>query len=138
MPWGFCASEWCKPLLVCQSGGGGDDSWAFARGTAAALLDHLANGASAGLVWEGYDSQYTDFNATTGGNNPLHWSYWGLFAVDDVNAATKTYTPRKGFYTLAQIASAGRRNNPARCVIPESLPMNRFEWAINAADSGPP
>ena len=92
---------WCDS---CAFGGGGDYSWAFARGTAGVLLDQLANGASAGLVWEGYDSQYTDFDATTGGNNPPHWSYWGLFAVDDTNAVVKTYTPRKGFYSLAQIA----------------------------------
>jgi O-glycosyl hydrolase len=92
---------WCDS---CAYGGGGDNSWAYARGTASVLLDHLANGASAGIVWEGYDSQYTDFDAATGGNNPPHWSYWGLFAVDDPNAVVKTYTPRKGFYTLAQIA----------------------------------
>ena len=59
----------------------------------------LAEGASAGIVWEGYDSQYVEFNPTTGGNDPPNWSYWGLFAVDDINAAVKTYTPRKGFYT---------------------------------------
>ena len=45
------------------------------------------------------------YNATTGGNDPGQWSYWGLFAVDDINAAVKMYTPRKGFYTLAQIAN---------------------------------
>jgi O-glycosyl hydrolase len=92
---------WCQS---CAYSGVGDNSWAYARGTATCLLNHLAKGASAGLVWEGYDSQLTDFNATTGGNNPPHWSCWGLFAVDDPNAVTKTYTPRKGFYTVAQIA----------------------------------
>ena len=35
---------------------------------------------------------------------PGQWSYWGLFAVDDINAVPKTYTPRKTFYTLAQIS----------------------------------
>jgi O-glycosyl hydrolase len=92
---------WCGN---CQASVSGDNSWDYARGTATCLLNHLANGASAGLVWEGYDSQYVDFNPTTGGNNPPHWSYWGLLAVDNPNAAVKTYTPRKGFYTLAQIA----------------------------------
>jgi O-glycosyl hydrolase len=92
---------WCGN---CQSGVSGDNSWAYARGTASALLNLLAEGASAGLVWEGYDSQYVDFNASTGGNNPPHWSYWGLLAVDNINASPRTYTPRKGFYTLAQIA----------------------------------
>jgi O-glycosyl hydrolase len=92
---------WCQS---CASGGGGDNSWAYARGTASFLLNLLAEGASAGIVWEGYDSEYVDFDPTTGGNKPPHWSYWGLFAVDDTNAVVKTYTPRKGFYTLAQIA----------------------------------
>jgi hypothetical protein len=54
----------------------------------------LANGASAGLVWEGYDSWYP---------HHLDWSFWGLLAVDDKNAFPKTYTPRKSFYTMAQI-----------------------------------
>jgi O-glycosyl hydrolase len=93
---------WCAS---CQNSGGGDNSWAFAQGTAAWLLHHLGNGASAGIVWEGYDSVYYPYNASTGGNNPGQWSYWGLFAVNDINAAVKTYTPRKGFYTLAQIAN---------------------------------
>jgi hypothetical protein len=92
---------WCSR---CQSGTSGDDTWTFARGTASFLLNHLANGASAALVWEGYDSEYTDFDPTTGLNNPPHWSFWGLFAVDDINAAAKTYTPRKGFYTVAQVS----------------------------------
>ncbi len=92
---------WCQS---CQTSVSGDDSWAYARGTATCLLDHLANGASAGLVWEGYDSEFVDFNPADGGNDPPHWSYWGLFKVDDPNAAVRTYTPRKGFYTLAQIA----------------------------------
>ena len=92
---------WCQS---CQTSVSGDNSWTYARGTATCLLNHLANGASAGLVWEGYDSQYTDFNPTTGGNDPPHWSYWGLLAVNDINAAVKTYTPRKGFYTVAQVA----------------------------------
>jgi len=91
---------WCSN---CRNSGG-DNSWSYARGTASFVLTLLAEGASAGLVWEGYDSQLTDFNATTGGNNPVHWSYWGLIAVDDINAAVKTYTPRKGFYTVAQIS----------------------------------
>jgi len=31
------------------------------------------------------------------------WYYWGLFAVDDINAVPLTYTPRQGFYALSQI-----------------------------------
>ncbi len=85
---------WCAQ---CDTGTSGTDTWAYASLAARYLCDHLANGASACLVWEGYDSQYNYYN-------PLQWSYWGLFAVDNPNAAVKTYTPRKIFYTLAQIS----------------------------------
>ena len=50
---------WCSP---CESGGGGDNSWTYARTSVSYLLYHLANGASAGLIWEGYDSQYNYYN----------------------------------------------------------------------------
>jgi hypothetical protein len=76
---------------------GGDSSWGYAESLADFLLHHLANGASAGLVWEGYDSQYNYYS-------PGQWSYWGLFGVDDISAVPKTYTPRKSFYTMAQIS----------------------------------
>ncbi len=83
---------WCD---VCEYGASGTNNWLYSRGTADYILGHLANGASAGMVWEGYDSYY-----------PHHsrWSYWGLLAVVNTNATPKVYTPRKGFYTLAQIA----------------------------------
>ena len=83
---------WCES---CERGGQGTNGWDYFRETADYLLDHLANGASAGLVWEAYDSYYPHHNA---------WSFWGLFAVDSTNAIAKTYTPRKNFYTLAQIS----------------------------------
>jgi len=83
---------WCQS---CETGGGGATDWTFFRGSAEYLLAHLANGASAGLLWEGYDSYYL----IRGG-----WSYWGLLAVDNINAVPKTYTPRKNFYTIAQIS----------------------------------
>ena len=83
---------WCSS---CENGSGGATGWSYFRGSAEYLLAHLANGASAGLVWEGYDSYYLIRNS---------WSYWGLFAVDNINANPKTYTPRKNFYTLAQIS----------------------------------
>ena len=86
---------WCQ---ICQTGGQGTNNWDYFRGTAEYLLSQLANGASGGMVWEGYDSIYRD-NFDDG----LHWSFWGLFAVDDTNAVPKTYTARKNFYTLSQI-----------------------------------
>jgi O-glycosyl hydrolase len=91
---------WCSS---CQSGTAGNGSWTNAQATASALINHLANGASAGLTFEAWDSVYDGYNSTTGQNAPGHWSLWGLFAVDDKNAVTKTYTPRKQFYTLSQI-----------------------------------
>jgi O-glycosyl hydrolase len=86
-------NKWC---YGCASGQLGDYSWGFTRGTAEHLIRHLANGASAAFVWEGYDSVYAHhFNS---------WSYWGLFGVDNINASTKTYTARKHFYTVAQVS----------------------------------
>ena len=85
---------WCAS---CEAGQGGTNSWDYACGAASICFDHLSYGASAGLVWEGYDSQYNYYA-------PGQWSYWGLFGVDNINAVPKTYTPRKIFYTLAQIS----------------------------------
>ena len=94
---------WCASCQS-ESDGYGNNTWSYALGTATYMLNLLNEGASAGIVWEGYDSEYTDFNPSTGGNEPYHWSYWGLFAVNNINASPLTYTPRQGFYTLAQIA----------------------------------
>ncbi len=84
----------CPP---CDAGVLGTYDWTYCEGTAEYLMQHLLNNASAGMVWEGYDSQYNYFS-------PLEWSFWGLFGVDDTNAVDKTYTARKNFYTLAQIS----------------------------------
>jgi O-glycosyl hydrolase len=84
---------WCS---TCDSGTRGTYDWAYCKGTADYLLNHLANNASGGIVWEGYDSYYL--------HPPTAWSFWGLFSVDDENATNKTYTARKNFYTLAQIS----------------------------------
>jgi O-glycosyl hydrolase len=85
---------WCS---VCDFGQLGTYDWTYCKGTAEYLMQHLLNNASAGLVWEGYDSQYNYLS-------PLQWSFWGLFGVDDTNAVDKTYTARKHFYTLAQLS----------------------------------
>jgi O-glycosyl hydrolase len=91
---------WCHS---CLNGTGGDGSWTNAQAVASALLSHLADGASAALVYEAYDSIYNGYYAGTGQDVPGTWGFWGLFAVDDIYAAHKTYTPRKQFYTMAQI-----------------------------------
>jgi O-glycosyl hydrolase len=84
---------WCP---VCDSGTRGTYDWAYCEGTAEYLMEQLLGGASGALVWEGYDSFYLHGADT--------WSYWGLFSVDDENAAVKTYTARKNFYTVAQVS----------------------------------
>jgi O-glycosyl hydrolase len=93
----YWMTEFNVPCGSCEGGQGGTDSWDYASSAARYLLWHLYYGASAGLVWEGYDSQYNYYS-------PGQWSYWGMFGVDDINAVPKTYTPRKIFYTLAQIS----------------------------------
>jgi O-glycosyl hydrolase len=85
---------WCAP---CDAGVSGTDSWSYASAAVDYLSGHLANGVTAGLVWEGYDSQWNYYN-------PGQWDFWGLFAVDNTNAVDKTYTPRKIFYTLSQVS----------------------------------
>lgn len=84
---------WCP---TCDGGIPGTYDWDYTRGTLEYLLDHIDNGAAAGIVWEGYDSSYAHHEAP--------WSFWGLLQVDNVNAAVKTYSPRKNFYTVAQIS----------------------------------
>lgn len=83
---------WCPS---CLDGTGNTNGWDYSLGTAEYLLAHLANGASTALVWEGYD----DIEATANG-----WSYWGLYAVSNINVFPYTYYPRKDFYTVAQLS----------------------------------
>lgn len=92
----FWQTEFNVWLDGADSGTRGVYDWAYCRGTAVYLLSHLANGASAGLVWEGYDSYYR--------HPPSAWSFWGLFSVDNENAAVKSYTARKNFHTVSQIS----------------------------------
>ncbi|HXB59122.1 MAG TPA: LamG-like jellyroll fold domain-containing protein [Candidatus Acidoferrales bacterium] len=99
--WATECGVWCSS---CNDGVSGDGSWAYAQGTASWLLYLLGEGASACIVFEAYDSQYYGYNAQTGQNTPATWSFWGLMAVDNINATPRTYTPRKQFYTFAQIA----------------------------------
>ena len=84
-------NSWCQS---CETDGGGTNSWGYSRALVENLLAHLANGASSAFVWEGYDSYYRLLG---------YWSYWGLFAVNDINATPKTYEPRQTFYTYSQV-----------------------------------
>ena len=92
---------WCQS---CNTGVGPDTSWTYARGIPSYLLTLLSEGASAGLAFEAFDIQYYGYNTSTGQSTSLTWSFWGLMGVDNTNAASRTYTPRKGFYTYSQIS----------------------------------
>ena len=83
---------WCASCI--GTNGNDADSWAYSRGTAQYLFDHLAIGASAGIVWEGFDSYYP---------HDGFWDFFGLFRVNNTNATPLTFTRRKNFYTLAQV-----------------------------------
>jgi O-glycosyl hydrolase len=90
-------NAWCNN---CEDGGLDQvNTWQFARDTAAHLVAHLQNGAAGGVVWEGYDSVYR-----LAGEDLSIGSTWGLFAADNLWAPTKTYSARKGFYTVSQIS----------------------------------
>lgn len=99
-------NSWCSN---CYEGvyDTNDYDWSFCSGTAENLLYYLANGAAGGLAWEGYDSYYEllPLASLPYGQQAAGWSFYGLFGVNDTNAVPKTYTPRKNFYTLAQITA---------------------------------
>ncbi|HVU15368.1 MAG TPA: DUF4082 domain-containing protein [Candidatus Didemnitutus sp.] len=97
---GYWVSETNVPCSVCDYGQRGVYDWTYCKGTAEYVMDHLLNNAAAVLIWEAYDSYYFYPVASPSGQ----WSYWGLFSIDDENAAVKTYTPRKNFYTVSQIS----------------------------------
>ena len=90
-------NEWCN---TCEGGGSGDPSWSHAQNSVNYLLNHLGNGASAGLVFTGCDTEMKYL--ADAGLDP--WSYWGLFGVNNIYAVPKTFSPRKGFYTLSQVS----------------------------------
>jgi hypothetical protein len=87
-------NTWCPTCDTTDTGF--FDEWVNARATAEHLYYHLEGNASAALAWEGYDSIYA--------HHYNNWGYFGLVGVDDINAPVKTYTPRKSFYTVAQVS----------------------------------
>lgn len=86
-------SAWCDG---CDNGAPNPNDWAFAAGTLDHLLNFIEQGASSALVYDGYDSYYEHHGSM---------GYWGLLGYD---AATKAYTPRKRFYTVAQVIRFAR------------------------------
>lgn len=82
------------------------------------IIDLIKKGASACLLWEGYDSYYEH-------HKPSLFSYWGILGYDPVS---KTYTPRKHFYAVSQIS---KYLNPESWQLgvsdtPKELPMAAF------------
>jgi hypothetical protein len=66
------------------------------------LLAPIAQGASAALVWDGYDSTYN--HAIYGGNGSTPPNDAGNGpALLAYSTTTRTYTPRKVFYEMAQL-----------------------------------
>jgi O-glycosyl hydrolase len=106
----FWMTEFNTQCTTCYSGiyNSNTYNWSFCSTTAQNLLAHLANGASAGLAWEGYDSYY-ELLPLAGLQSSTYqaagWSFFGLFGVDNTNAVPKTYTARKNFYTMSQISA---------------------------------
>ncbi|MEO6358360.1 MAG: CehA/McbA family metallohydrolase [Ferruginibacter sp.] len=90
----FWMTEWNNWCNGCDDGKLGEYNYDFAAKCVDYLLQFLKNGATAGIVWEGYDSYYEH-------HAPSPFSYWGMLAYD---SGTKTYTPRKNFYAIQQIS----------------------------------
>jgi O-glycosyl hydrolase len=105
----FWMTEFNAACVPCLEGVYNPDNytWTYSSQTAQYLLAHLANGASAGVAWEGYDSYYEvlPLPSLPAGDQAASWSFYGLFGLDNTNAVPKTYTARKSFYTMAQISA---------------------------------
>lgn len=90
----YWVTEWNNWCNGCDDGKLGEYNYSFADKSIGYLLDFLKHGATAGLVWEGYDSYYEH-------HAPAPFSYWGMLAFD---AKNKRYSPRKNFYALQQVS----------------------------------
>lgn len=84
-------NEWCNG---CDDGILGEYNYSFGARCVNHLLSFLQHGATAGIVWEGYDSYYEH-------HAPSPFSYWGMLSY---NPVSKTYAPRKNFYAIQQVS----------------------------------
>jgi hypothetical protein len=89
----------------CEGGGGPyGNLWDYGLSCAEYLLDQLANGATAALIFEGYDA----YRLNTQNPNDYFLSSWGMFALNYSGSfpppSPVTYTARPNFYTVAQIS----------------------------------
>lgn len=90
----YWVTEWNAWCDSCDNGILGEYNYDFASKCVGYLLDLFKNGATAGLVWEGYDSYYEH-------HAPSSFSYWGILGYDH---SSKTYYPRKHFYAISQVS----------------------------------
>lgn len=90
----YWMTEWNAWRDGLDDGRIGVYDYAFAAQCIGYLFEFLKNGATAALVWEGYDSYYEH-------HAPSLFSYWGILSY---NPDTRTYTPRKHFYALQQVS----------------------------------
>jgi O-glycosyl hydrolase len=131
---------WCPS---CNSGTSPNTNWSYARDIAGYLLTLLGEGASAGIIFEAWDSQYYGYNTSTGLSTPVTWSFWGLFGVDNTSASPRTYTPRKGFYTYSQITAFVRpgaqrinvSNSPAGMALQAFYNTNNAQFTLVGVNS---
>jgi len=92
--------------------------YTFASQSAGYVLDLVRHGASACLVWEGYDSYY-DHHA------PSLFSYWGILGYDP---ASRTYFPRKHVAAMSQFSKFVHQGYAVvkSSETPEELPVVAF------------
>lgn len=90
----YWMTEWNNWCNGCDDGLLGEYNYDFAAKSIGFLFEFLEHGATAGIIWEGYDSYYEH-------HAPSPFSYWGILAYDP---ATKTYSPRKNFYAFQQVS----------------------------------
>jgi O-glycosyl hydrolase len=90
----YWMTEWNNWCNGCDDGMLGEYNYNFAAKSIGFLFEFLQHGATAGIIWEGYDSYYEH-------HAPSPFSYWGILAYD---TATRSYTPRKNFYAFQQVS----------------------------------
>jgi hypothetical protein len=87
----FWVTEFNVGCSTCTDGSTNNgNGWSYYLGTAQYLLAQLANGATACLVWEGYDGYYLS------SSNPDYYYYstWGIFQWNNSGESPASYTPR--------------------------------------------
>ena len=119
----YWMTEWNAWRNGLDAGQTTEYNYKFASECVNYLIQLLKNGASAGIVWEGYDSYYE--------HPPSGWSLWGVLGYD---RGTKTYIPRKHLYAISQVS---KYVVPGSYRISATDPGNGFELlAFNDPVSG--